>query len=91
MTDSPTVLVLGAGGRFGSACIQTFANDGWRVIAQRRRSGPMAFTAGIETLVTGDAPLSQLSGLEGVDVVVHAIVRKYMKGTQYFVRFPPIG
>jgi nucleoside-diphosphate-sugar epimerase len=40
---SPTVLVLGANGRFGQAAAQAFAAAGWRVLAQTRR--PLAFHA----------------------------------------------
>ena len=34
----PTVLVLGAAGRFGAAAVQAFAQAGWRVLAQQRRA-----------------------------------------------------
>lgn len=35
--DRPAVLVLGAGGRLGAACVRAFAEAGWRVVAQARR------------------------------------------------------
>ena len=34
----PTVLVLGANGRFGAAAVNAFAAAGWRVLAQLRRA-----------------------------------------------------
>jgi NAD(P)-dependent dehydrogenase (short-subunit alcohol dehydrogenase family) len=34
MSDSSTVLILGAHGRLGSACVQAFADAGWHIIAQ---------------------------------------------------------
>jgi nucleoside-diphosphate-sugar epimerase len=73
MTQASTVLVLGANGRFGSACIQAFAAAGWRVLAQLRRpvSEPLS---GVENLVTGDQSLTQaLGALPRLDVVVHAM------------------
>ena len=36
----PTVLILGARGRFGRAATQAFASAGWTVLAQRRSPGP---------------------------------------------------
>ena len=36
MTHQPSVLILGARGRFGRAATQAFASAGWKVLAQRR-------------------------------------------------------
>ena len=36
--STPTVLILGAGGRFGAAAVQAFAAAGWQVLAQQRRA-----------------------------------------------------
>jgi nucleoside-diphosphate-sugar epimerase len=78
MTSRPHVLVLGASGRFGAACAKAFAGAGWRVIAQRRKSVYLPHAAGIETLVTGDAPVVDLLGkLPKIDVVVHAMNPAY--------------
>ena len=37
--SQPTVLILGANGRLGSALLGAFTASGWRVLAQSRRSG----------------------------------------------------
>jgi nucleoside-diphosphate-sugar epimerase len=74
MTSRPHVLVLGASGRFGGACAKAFAGAGWRVIAQQRKRAYLPGAVGIETLVTGDAPIAGLLGtLPQIDVVVHAM------------------
>lgn len=39
MNSQPTVLVLGARGRFGSAATRAFCAAGWQVLAQRRSPG----------------------------------------------------
>jgi nucleoside-diphosphate-sugar epimerase len=78
MTSRPHVLVLGASGRLGSACAKAFADAGWRVIAQQRKRVHLPGAAGIETLVTGDAPVAGLLGtLPKIDVVVHAMNPAY--------------
>ena len=72
------VLVLGASGRLGAACAKAFAGSGWRVIAQQRRRAHLPTAVGIETLVTGDAPVAGLLGtLPRIDVVVHAMNPAY--------------
>jgi nucleoside-diphosphate-sugar epimerase len=74
MTSRPHVLVLGSSGRLGGACAEAFAGAGWRVIAQQRKRVHLTGAAGIETLVTGDAPIAGLLGtLPKIDVVVHAM------------------
>jgi nucleoside-diphosphate-sugar epimerase len=78
MTSKPHVLVLGASGRLGSACAKAFTGAGWRVIAQRRTRVYAPDAAGIETLVTGNAPIAGLVGmLPKIDVVVHAMNPAY--------------
>jgi nucleoside-diphosphate-sugar epimerase len=78
MTSRPHVLVLGASGRFGAACAKSFAGAGWRVIAQQRKRVHLSGAAGIETLVTGDAPIAGLLGaLPKIDVIVHAMNPAY--------------
>jgi nucleoside-diphosphate-sugar epimerase len=68
-----TVLVLGANGRFGGAATAAFAEAGWRVLAQTRRT-PKALPLGAEPLL---APLDDTEGLAraaaGAAVVVHAV------------------
>jgi nucleoside-diphosphate-sugar epimerase len=82
MSDSSTVLILGAHGRLGSACVQAFDDAGWQVIAQQRKPAGQASAQTshprIQTLVTGAAPVSQLANsLPTVDVVVHAMNPAY--------------
>ncbi len=78
MTSIPQVLVLGASGRFGTACARAFAAAGWRVVAQQRKRAHLHGVEGIETLVTGDAPVAGLlPRLPKVDVVVHAMNPAY--------------
>lgn len=78
MPSKPHVLVLGASGRLGAACAKAFAGAGWRVIAQQRSRVYLPTTVGIETLVTGDAPIAGLVGtLPRIDVVVHAMNPAY--------------
>ena len=72
-----TVLVLGAAGRFGSACVQAFAQAGWRVLAQARRP--------LEGLPDGARPLAvELSDTDalvraaaGARVVVYGVNPPY--------------
>lgn len=78
MTFTPSVLVLGARGRFGLAAARAFARAGWRVTAQCRPGG-----APLPEPLPG-APLRWLradagdvaalrAGAGRVDVVVHAM------------------
>lgn len=68
-----TVLVLGANGRLGAAATAAFAEAGWRVLAQTRRT-PTNLPLGAEPLL---APLDDPEGLAkaaaGAAVVVHAV------------------
>jgi nucleoside-diphosphate-sugar epimerase len=74
---SPTVLVLGANGRFGSAAVQAFAAAGWQVLAQARRA-PGSLPSGARHL---SAPLADPAHLaseaRGACVVVHALNPRY--------------
>ncbi len=76
---SPTALVLGANGRFGQAAVAAFAQAGWRVLAQVRRTPP-PLPAGASALV---APLSDIDALvvqaAGARVVVHAVNPPYTR------------
>ena len=55
----PTVLVLGANGRFGQAAVHAFAAAGWRVLAQLRRAPAAPLPAGAEALTL---PLADTDG-----------------------------
>lgn len=81
MTDSSTVLVLGASGRFGGACVKVFAAMGWRVIALTRRPRRGEPLHGVEGLVAEDiSPANILARLQHagrIDVVVHAMNPAY--------------
>jgi len=77
-----TVLILGAAGRIGHVLAQAFADAGWTVRAQARKSLPaeLAGRPGIE-LVTCDAldAAALREAARGVDVVVHALNPVYTK------------
>lgn len=68
--STPSVLILGAHGRFGSAATQAFAAAGWRVFAQARRGAL-------------NIPLSDTEALadaaRGARVVVHAVNPVYTR------------
>ena len=70
----PTVLILGANGRFGLAAAQAFDAAGWTVLANVRRNAALGMPAGA-WLVRGElADLSAaLGGAATPDVVVHAL------------------
>jgi nucleoside-diphosphate-sugar epimerase len=70
---SPSVLILGANGRFGRAAVHAFANAGWQVRAQARRARP-DWPAGIAT-VTADALQADAlcEAAQGADVIVNAL------------------
>jgi len=75
----PTVLILGAAGRFGGAVTQAFAQAGWRVLAQARK--PLtALPPGAEAL---QMPLDDVPALTraaaGASVVVHALNPVYTR------------
>jgi nucleoside-diphosphate-sugar epimerase len=78
MTHRPTVLVLGAAGRFGAAAVAAFAGAGWRVLAQQRRAPACALPAGAEYV---DTPLHDTAALAaraaGASVVVYAVNPPY--------------
>ena len=68
--STPSVLILGAHGRFGSAAAQAFSAAGWRVFAQARRGAL-------------NIPLSDTGALadaaRGARVVVHAVNPVYTR------------
>ena len=79
-TSLPSVVVLGANGRFGLAAAQAFAAAGWRVLAHVRRDAAAAMPAAAELI---RAPLESLAealaGRPAPSVVVHAINPIYMR------------
>lgn len=68
-----TVLVLGANGRFGAAAVQAFADAGWQVLAQARRT-PSSLPAGATHVAIRleDGETLAAAAL-GATVVVHAV------------------
>ena len=78
MTFTSTVLILGAGGRLGTACTKAFDGAGWHVIAQTRKIATAQWPDGMTALVTGETPIEDFtSRLQKVDVVVHAMNPAY--------------
>ena len=75
-TRLPSILVLGASGRFGLAAVQAFAAAGHPVLAQSRRL-PVGLPAGVRHLpmAPGDPALARLAA--GVRTVVHAVNPPY--------------
>ena len=73
-THRPTVLVLGANGRFGLAAAQAFDAAGWTVIAHVRRDAAAGMPAAAR-LVRGDLAglAALLAGDDAPNVVVHAL------------------
>ena len=70
----PTVLVLGARGRFGLAATRAFAASGWRVLAQIRPRATAPDCAGVSWLpVAVDDTAALAQAARGAAVVVHAL------------------
>jgi nucleoside-diphosphate-sugar epimerase len=79
---SPTVLILGARGRFGSAAARAFAHAGWRVLALiRPGANAPADLAQDRRIVWIEQPLADTAALAAtagkVEVVVHALNPPY--------------
>lgn len=73
---APTVLVLGARGRFGHAAVLAFARAGWRVVAQMREGAvaPHSPVPGVQWLAHSlDDCAGVAAAAEGASVVVHAL------------------
>jgi nucleoside-diphosphate-sugar epimerase len=83
-TSSPpnTVLINGAAGRFGRVAVAAFAQAGWRVIAQVRRPGLVAWPVGVREVVAGAAVP------EPLHVLVHAANPPY---TQWATQALPLA
>jgi len=90
--NNPTVLVLGANGRFGAAAVQAFAAAGWTVLAQARKA-PAALPAGARHLVVDLAvDLADTAALAraaaGARAVVYAVNPPY---TQWHTQALPLA
>ncbi len=76
----PSVLVLGANGRFGGAVVQAFTAAGWRVLAQVRRVPAAPFPSSASAVT---APLADTAALAaaaaGARAVVHAVNPLYTR------------
>ena len=79
-TSFPTVLILGARGRFGLAAARAFASSGWRVLGQMRPGAmpPANAPARMEWLAHDLADTQALArAAQGAAVVVHALNPAY--------------
>jgi nucleoside-diphosphate-sugar epimerase len=78
--NAPTVLILGANGRFGAAAVQAFAAAGWRVLAQVRRASASPLPARAEAI---EIPLSDTTALAaraaGASTVIYAVNPLYTR------------
>ena len=74
----PTVLILGANGRFGCAAANAFAAAGWNVVAQVRRH-PSPDLSPAATVLR--APLDDIAALTAtpIDVLVHGVNPVYTR------------
>jgi nucleoside-diphosphate-sugar epimerase len=81
--SSPSVLVLGANGRFGRAAVTAFGAAGWRVLAQMRRAPVSALPPGAQALVVSLHDGATLAACAaGATVVVHALNPVYTRWRQ---------
>jgi len=72
--DRPTVLVLGANGRFGCAAAQAFDAAGWRVLAQVRREAAAGMPQRAVPVRHGlDDTGALVAAAAGARAVVHAV------------------
>ena len=76
----PTVLILGANGRLGTAAAVAFAAAGWRVVAQLRRSPNPALAGAAQTVALALTDTTALAAAaHGARVVVHAVSPAYAR------------
>lgn len=89
-TDTRTVLILGANGRFGQVAMQAFAHAGWNVIAQTRSPARAPLPAAARSLVCDATDASAvLAGCASrIDVVVNALNPLY---TEWETRVAPLA
>jgi len=82
-TPRKTVLVLGAHGRLGLAAAHAFADAGWQVLAQVRRTTAPDMPTGAIVLNTPLADTARLCAqAAGARVVVHAVNPPYTRWRQ---------
>jgi nucleoside-diphosphate-sugar epimerase len=76
----PTVLILGANGRFGVAAAQAFHADGWRVVAALRRAPAAGLPPGVRVVRTPIGNLEQIArDAAGAHIVVYAVNPPYTR------------
>jgi nucleoside-diphosphate-sugar epimerase len=77
MSSTPSVLVLGAAGRFGRAAAHAFAAAGWHVLGQMRHPHPVG---GAQAVPVGLDDVDALArAAAGASVVVHAVNPLYTR------------
>ncbi|HET9113370.1 MAG TPA: NAD(P)H-binding protein [Burkholderiales bacterium] len=83
ISDSSSVLILGAHGRFGMAATHAFLRAGWRVRVQSRRHSP-AWPASVET-VKADAMNARdlCAAAQSMDVIVNALNPPYTEWQRF--------
>ena len=75
---TPTVLILGARGRFGLSAARAFADAGWRVLGQMRSGDETPKEAAIEWLgIDLNDTTALVQAARGATVVVHALNPAY--------------
>jgi nucleoside-diphosphate-sugar epimerase len=83
------VLVLGANGHIGQACVQAFAAAGWHVVAQVRRPPATPFPAGVRTLQCDALDSAAIiHGAAGSAIVVNGLNPPY---TRWAAMWPPLA
>jgi nucleoside-diphosphate-sugar epimerase len=76
----PTVLILGANGRLGTAAAQAFDAAGWRVLAQVRREPASGLPRSATPLRAGLTDSARLAdAARGARVVIHAVNPVYTR------------
>ena len=81
--STPTVLILGAGGRFGGAAVQAFAAAGWQVLAQQRRAPRQPLPGHSRHIAIAlDDTDALATAAQGASVVVYAVNPVYTRWDQ---------
>lgn len=77
-STAPTILILGARGRFGQAAARAFADAGWQVLAQLRSGGAALPIAGVRWIEASPEDTACLAvQARGAAVVVNALSPVY--------------
>ncbi len=87
----PTVLILGANGRFGAAAATAFAEAGWRVLAQVRRAAAVGHPRISALAIALDDTSALAAAARGASVVVHAINPPYTRWAQEVLPLGRLG